>query len=64
MARSELGGGMTRLEEAVQRLERAVGRLEATESRPAPVRPEEIAEIAARVDAALARIGEALDGEG
>lgn len=55
---------MTRLEEAVQRLERAVRRLEAAEPRPAPVRREEIAEIAARVDAALARIDDALDGEG
>ncbi len=55
---------MTRLEEALQRLERAVRRLEATEPRAAATaRPEEIGEIRARLDAALARIAEALGGE-
>jgi hypothetical protein len=68
---------MSRLDEALERLERAVARLEAVRvggagieaSRHAPEAEAAqlrvvIAEIGARVDGALARIGRALGGEG
>jgi hypothetical protein len=60
---------MSDLDDAIARLERAVARLEAAPcDRPPAVEAERLrelaAELAARVDAALARIGRALAEEG
>ena len=56
---------MSELDDAIARLERAVERLEAA---PAPPRPavdrQAVREIANRVDAALARLEQLLEGEG
>jgi HAMP domain-containing protein len=60
---------MTRLEEALERLERAVARLEAAAQRVAAGEAENrrlreaAGEIAARVDAALDRVGRVLEDE-
>lgn len=59
---------MSELDDALARLERVVARLEAALNRPKPAVEEAgvpaiAAEVAARVDAALATLGKLLEGE-